>query len=184
MSSSGSIRKMQARTSQAQTNRGLHRFLAGTASESCNLPCTPSPMNRSVEWRGMENDTGSRKAWLTHSLPGAGSGERQNHECWLVARASLLACALQTGRFHRAPSLPDLPMSHSVTRFGAYPAPCSTARLCFGLRRPMGFGFQKIFSATLRTQRGRKDFPNLPKKRHLALGSGAHSRRFAQECPE
>jgi hypothetical protein len=30
----------------------------------------------------------------------------------------------------------------------------------------------------------RKDFPNLPKMRRLALGSGAHSRRFAQGCPE
>ena len=38
--------------------------------------------------------------------------------------------------------------------------------------RPAGFGFQKIFSANLRTERGRKDFPNLPKKRRLALGAG------------
>ncbi len=38
--------------------------------------------------------------------------------------------------------------------------------------RPAGFGFQKIFSAKLRTERGRKDFPNLPKKRRLALGAG------------
>ena len=45
--------------------------------------------------------------------------------------------------------------------------------------RPAGFGFQKIF-----VQRTQKDFPNLPKKTPLGLGSGAHSRRFAQECPE
>jgi single-strand DNA-binding protein len=58
----------------------------------------------------------------------------------------------------------------------------------------VGFGFQKIF-----VQRAQKDFPNLPKKTPLGLGSGAHShptthkscvgdpgisRRFAQECPE
>ncbi len=64
---------------------------------------------------------------------------------------------------------------------------------------PRGFGFQKIFSANLRTERGRKDFPNLPKKRRLALGAGhihhpntqrprvrgpRYSRRFTQECPE
>ena len=30
------------------------------------------------------------------------------------------------------------------------------------LRRPPGYGFQKIFSANLRTKPGRKDFPNLP----------------------
>jgi hypothetical protein len=45
--------------------------------------------------------------------------------------------------------------------------------------RPAGFGFQKIF-----VQRTQKDFPNLPKKTPLGLGSEAHSRRFAQECPE
>jgi hypothetical protein len=45
--------------------------------------------------------------------------------------------------------------------------------------RPPGFGFQKIF-----VQRTQKDFSNLPKKTPLGLGSGAHSRRFAQECPE
>jgi hypothetical protein len=38
--------------------------------------------------------------------------------------------------------------------------------------RPADFGFQKIFSARLRTERGRKDFPNLPKKHRLALGAG------------
>jgi single-strand DNA-binding protein len=36
--------------------------------------------------------------------------------------------------------------------------------------RPKGFGFQKIF-----VQRTQKDFPNLPKKRRLALGAG-HTR--------
>ena len=56
-------------------------------------------------------------------------------------------------------------------------APGDTAQLCF-------FGFQKIVSINLRKERGRKDFPNLPKKHAFGLGSGAHSRRFAQECPE
>jgi hypothetical protein len=61
---------------------------------------------------------------------------------------------------------------------------CGSCAALLRLRRPSGFGFQKIFSANLRTERGRKHFPNLPKKTPLGLGSGAHSRRFAQECPE
>ncbi len=86
--------------------------------------------------------------------------------------------------FRRAPILLYFPCSPSVTRFGAYPAPCGTARLCFAWARtaarqctkrfwpmrPAGFGFQKIF-----VQRTQKDFPNLPKKRRLALGAG-HTR--------
>jgi single-strand DNA-binding protein len=39
----------------------------------------------------------------------------------------------------------------------------------------MGFGFQKIFSAISAKSAERKDFPNLPKKRRLALGAG-HTR--------
>jgi hypothetical protein len=181
MNSRGAIRKIQARISQAQTNRALHRFLAGTASKLCNPLCTPSPMNCSVEWRGMENDAGSREVWLTHSRPGVGSGEQQNHECCLVARASLLACALQTGRFHRAPSLPDSPMSHSVTRSVLFPRHISPSRK----DRVPGPQFCGLRASA---------FPGLlpqpealgphSEKCSSCLGSGAHSRRFAQECPE
>jgi hypothetical protein len=73
-----------------------------------------------------------------------------------------------------SPVFSQLTLGHSL---GAYPAPVGTVRLCF-------FGFQKILSAISAKSAEGKDFPNLPKKRRLALGSGAHSRRFAQECPE
>ena len=52
---------------------------------------------------------------------------------------------------------------------------------CFALRRPAGFGFQKIFWFKSPHNERTKDFPNLPKKHAAGLGSGAHSRRFAQE---
>jgi hypothetical protein len=42
---------------------------------------------------------------------------------------------------------------------------------------------ENLFGRTATTAE-RKNFPNLPKMRRLALGSGAHSRRVAQECPE
>ena len=45
--------------------------------------------------------------------------------------------------------------------------------------RPAGFGFQKIFCA-----KNAKTFSESSEKAPLGLGSGALSRRFAQECPE
>jgi hypothetical protein len=69
------------------------------------------------------------------------------------------------------------PVFPSVTRFGADPAPCGNGATCF-------FGFQKIFSTTSRNERGKKRFPEPSENASLGLGSGAHSRRFAQECPE
>lgn len=74
----------------------------------------------------------------------------------------------------------------SVERHLSWIFPCLTRPLARCLSRALrqlrgsasaappkkGFGFQKIFSARLRTERGRKDFPNLPKKRRLAWGAG------------
>ncbi|WP_216845257.1 hypothetical protein, partial [Granulicella sp. S156] len=50
-----------------------------------------------------------------------------------VTMASSVSIPLQQGvsvKRHLSSYFPCLP---SVTRFGAYPAPCGTARLCFGL---------------------------------------------------
>ena len=126
-----------------------------------------------------------------------------------VARSASLYRRPSDKCFHRAPILPYFPCSPSVTRFGAYPAPGGTTRLCFGFTTPLRkdrasgtpdftalrvSAFRKSF-----VRRTQKDFPNLPKKAPLGLGSGAHShptthkscvgdpgisRRFAQECPE
>jgi site-specific DNA-methyltransferase (adenine-specific) len=53
-------------------------------------------------------------------------------------------------------------------------APGDTAQLCF-------FGFQKIFSARTRKERGQgKDSPNLPKKRRWVLGAAIS--RALREC--
>jgi single-strand DNA-binding protein len=112
------------------------------------------------------------EASLAHPLPAlvskAGS-PRQDRECRFLCCSDCVgvaATSLQHRHFHRPPFLPYFPCFPSVTRFGVYPAPCGTARLCF-------FGFQKIFSALPAKNAERKDFPNLPKKRRLALGSGA-----------
>jgi hypothetical protein len=69
------------------------------------------------------------------------------------------------------------PVFPSVTRFGAYPAPCGTTRLCF-------FGFQKIFSARTRKKARKKRFSEPSEKAPLGTWERGTSRRFAQECPE
>jgi hypothetical protein len=84
-----------------------------------------------------------------------------------------------------------LTLGHSL---GAYPAPGGTARLCFGFTTPLrkdrasgtpDFAALRVSAFRKSCVQGtQKDFPNLPKKTPLGLGSGAHSRRFAQECPE
>jgi hypothetical protein len=43
----------------------------------------------------------------------------------------------------------------TVTASGLFMRPSASSLFCF-------YGFQKIFSRTLRTERGRKDSPNLP----------------------
>ena len=127
---------------------------------------------------------------VVHPLPafvaGSNSQPQDRQYRFFCCPVALAFCAtsLQRTRFHRAPSLPYFPSFHSVTRFGAYPAPGGTRRSASHCVRPAGFGFQKIFSAISAKSAERKDFPNLPKKHVFGLGSGAHSRRFAHECPE
>jgi hypothetical protein len=65
----------------------------------------------------------------------------------------------------------------SVTRFGADPALCGTARLCF-------FGIQKIFSARAGAERRKKRFSEPSENASLGTWERGTSRRFAQECPE
>ena len=95
----------------------------------------------------------------------------------LVAIGVLLAGALQTDRFRRAPSLPYFPCSPSVTRSVLFP-------------RPAALGVLLRTSCALRVSASRKSLgtmrwdPPTSRKSTLGLGSGAHSRRFAQECPE
>ena len=173
------IQLMTSRTSQPQRGTSLLLALPTSALEPCNSPSIPSPKLRSFAWQGAEDDADHRELWPTPSL-------LLQLEAWQPSRYSSTAVrvrrrsyrdALQTSvsigrQFSRV--FPVLP---SVTRFGAYPAPGGTARLCF-------FGFQKTFSA--RTARAPKEkiFRTFRKSTPSALGSGAHSRRFAQECPE
>jgi hypothetical protein len=153
-------------------------------------PSTPS----SFLWllvRGQNNeDSGSLAGRFTHSLLLQLDSAASNHK----VRVSLVASASLNGRLQA-----DVSIERQFSRiFPAHPRSLAsvlvprpitpahknrapgTSILRHGaallrLRRPAGFGFQKIFSANLHKEHGRKDFPNLPKKRRLALGAG-HTR--------
>ena len=64
------------------------------------------------------------------------------------------------------------------------PRPAAAARLCFALRAPCGLRLsENLFGKTPHRTRTKR-FSEPSAKAPLGLGSGAHSRRFAQECPE
>ena len=149
MSHLAHMRAPLPRTSQSWRAVGFLPAPTTPALELCSSPSTSSPKDRSFAWHGAEDDAGHQRAWFTHSLllqPGQwqpkGCGPtavplHRHPECQAVLHASVSV--------QRHPSS-YFPCSPSVTRFGAYPAPCGTARLCFGL------------SAALRVSAFRKSF--------------------------
>ena len=96
-----------------------------------------------------------------------------------VAASASFYMRLSDRCFHRAPILPYFSCSPSVTRSVLIPRPAAR-RVSASASPPCGFRL----SENLVCNEHKRDFPNLPKKTPLGLGSWAHSRRFAQECPE
>lgn len=158
-------------------------FLSPIGSCSLNLHAAAQVLPLALSAARVSMRRSARCGSPTPACPRRGS-HRKSRRLRCVQRMGILLSIPFHGCLRGAPYLPDFPMSHSVTRSVLIPRPAARRGSASHSVRPSGFGFQKIFSVNLRTERGRKDFPNLPKKRHLALGSGAHSRRFAQECPE
>jgi hypothetical protein len=173
---------MTSHTSQPRRAMGLLLALTASVLEPCHSPSIPSPKIRSFAWQGAEDDADHRRLWLTHSL-------LLLPETWQASRYSSTAVrlhqrpyrdALQTSVYLERQFSHIFPVLPSVTRFGATPAPCGTARLCFDLTGALRVSaFRKSFS-----QRTQKHFPNLPKKTPLGTWERGTSRRFAQECPE
>jgi hypothetical protein len=171
----------RARISQSRREAGHLFTLAAPTLEPCDSPFTPSPRYRSFAWQDAEDNTDHRRAWFTHSPP-------LQPDTWQAAANGSLVARLQ-----RRPFGDGLQQRVSIERHlsrisPAHPrslARCfSRARrhsaFCFGFAALMGFGFQKIFCA----KSAKKISRTFRKSTPSALGSGAHSRRFAQECPE
>ena len=181
MSGQVRTRAMLARTSQrARSDRSIPA-LANPSRRLRNWPSIPSTQCRPFAWRNTDDDAKHWNTRFTRSLllqPEAWQTTGHGSTAVWLHRHPYIG-ALQTGipverQFSRI--FPAHPRSLASVLIPRPAARRVSASHCV---RPAGFGFQKIF-----VQRTQKDFPNLPKKTPLGLGSGAHSRRFAQECPE
>src|SRR5258708_9644957 len=160
------MRTTLPRTSQPRREASLLPAPTAPALEPRSSPSTPSPKARSFAWWASEDDAGQRTAQLTRSLllqpdwwetTGYVSTAVRSH------RHPEHHAVLQTGVSVKRHPSSYFPCSPSVTRFGAGPAPCGTARLAFS-------AFRKSFRRGPQ-ERGKKRFSNLPKMRRLALRS-------------
>lgn len=140
--------KMQAQISQAQQNRGFLSDHTESTSELYDSSSrAPLPIDHSFAWSGFHDHANAQDVWFTHGQSFAGPVERRNRTCSLATRA--FSSGRFSGSFHKAPPLPDSPMSYSATRSVLIPRPAALAVL-LRLRRPAGLGFQRKISLRLR----------------------------------
>ena len=181
MSRRAQTRTILTRTSQLRRAENLLPAPTALELELCNnSPSIPSPKNRFSALQAAEDD-GGRTVWFTHSL--LLQPDRWRTRAYSSAAVRLHRHPERHAVLHASVSIKRHPSSYfpcppSVTRFGAYPAPCGTARLCFGF-------------AALRVSAFRKSLCNERKKifrtfvkAPLGTWERGTSRRFAQECPE
>jgi hypothetical protein len=169
-------RTIPARTSQSRIGIGLLLALANPELELCGSPSTSSPKHRFFAWRASEDDAGQRTVRFT--------------QCLLLRPdwRETTAYGSTAVRLHRHPERRAVLHAsvsvecHPPHIFPAFPRSLASVLIPRPAARHVSFSaFRKSFCDERRKE---KDFPNLPKKSRLALGSGAHSRRRAQECPE
>jgi hypothetical protein len=132
-------------------------------------PSRPSPLLRPFAPRQAKNNTGSVAVRFTHSPLLQPDLAASDHRLCVGAVAS----ASSNGHLQA-----DVSIERQFSRiFPAHPRSLASVLIprpaalvvLLRLRRPAGFGFQKISS-----QRTQRHFPNLPKKHAFGLGSGAH----------
>ena len=173
-------RTMLTRTSQPRRAASLLLTPAAPELGLCNSPSIPSPQNRFFAWQGVEDD-GKRTAWFTHSLllqPGQWQASTSGPTAVRLHRHPERHGVLHAGVSVKHHPSSYFPCSPSVTRFGAYPAPCGTARLCFGFVALRVTAFRKSLCNE------RKKIFRTFVKAPLGTWERGTSRRFAQECPE
>ena len=174
-------RAMLTRVSQRMRGGGSFPALAGTLLKSRNWPSIPSPRYKPIAWRDAEHDARHWNVRFTRSpllqpeeWQAAGYGSTA---VWLDRHPYI--GALQTGisierQFSRI--FPAHPRSLASVLI---PRPAARRGSASHSVRPCGFRLSKNLCATTA-----KRFSEPSEKAPLGLGSGAHSRRFAQECPE
>lgn len=191
MSGRAQMRAMPKRTSQILRGDDLILALAGPTRRVCNWPSTPSPQYRFLSRRGRD-DASFREPWSTHFLL------LQQETGQAIKRRVSVA------RLHRHPYIGALQTSVSIelqfSRISpAFPRSLASVLIprpaALGVllrspwRTPSGSGFpnknlpRNIRAAAAQTA-GEIFLRSLRRKHAFGLGSGAHSRRCAQECPE
>ena len=160
--------------------------LAAPTLEPCSLTSTASPKYRSFAWQGTEVDAEHRRAWFTRSL-------LLQPDTWRATTNGSNAARSQRRLVVMAFSKAFSVERHLSRIFPAYPrslARClSRARrhspFCFGCAALRVWVSKEKISLRLRPKVRARFFFGASAERHaFGLGSGAHSRRFAQECPE
>ncbi len=163
-------RVMRSRISQLRRDRGLYPVPDDSVRELCGSPAASSlHTGPSRNRRAEESDAVAvRRTWFAHSLllqPEARHAAGQVRTLPGCDGVLIYRC-LSAGCFHRVPSLPYFPCSPSVTRFGAYPAPCGTSMFCFGCAALRVWVSKEKISLRLRPF-GRDFFFGASQKAHL-----------------
>jgi len=171
------IQTILTRTSQLTRRDGLLRVLDLVERRPVISPSQQPSFFRPFSWLPSENDSRGRAVPFTHCL---------------LLQPVLMASShkVESGVIAPAPSIGALQTDVSIERqfsriFPAHPR--SLAR-CLSRARRHGTALLFRLSENLfgksphrtRTKRFSEPSENAP----FGLGSGAHSRRFAQECPE
>ncbi len=170
------IQTILTRTSRRTIGDDLLLVLDHSVRVLVISPLHRQPFLRPFAWRHT-NDSGLDVGFTHSLLLQPDSLATDPRVC-----ADVIASASSTGHLQADVSIEHqfsriFPCSPSVTRVGATPAPSGNcAALLFRLSENL-FGKSPHRTRT-------KRFSEPSEKAPLGLGSGTHSRRFAQECPE
>jgi hypothetical protein len=177
------VRAMLVRTSQRVRGDRSIPAIADPSRRRCNRPSIPSPLYRPLAWRDAEDDA---KHWNVRSIRSL----LMQPEAWQATGYASTAV-----RLHRHPYIGALQTGVSIERqfsriFPAHPRSLASVlipRHITPSRKdrvpgPRFCGLRASAFPGLLPQPGALG-PHSGKC-SSCLGSGAHSRRFAQECPE
>ncbi len=151
------------RTSFSLRQDGFLLAVANPERMVCVSPTTLSPGCRIFASQDAAHNDAGHSVLFTraqHLQPDLVASRRRCDGFWLHRhpdRRRVLQSGVSVKR-HLSCIFPAHPRSLARCLSRALRHGASLLRLC----RPPGYGFQKIFSANLRKERGRKDFPNLP----------------------
>jgi hypothetical protein len=166
---------MFAYLSQTRVQGGLLRRTDKIGKELSNSPSPLSPDNNLLAMHAAEATT--EQVWFTHSPVRLSL----RSEMW-PANTNDSAVTWQSGRLPAFSLQASVSIERHLSRISlSYPRSLASVLI----PRPSALRVSAFTAFRKSLCKERKNiFRTFRKRRRLALGSGAHSRRFAQECPE